>query len=89
LTGADLLVLAPWLFFGAGLAAIGYGLLSSRREPRRREPRRRASGRRALSRHALWRRGNRRLLARRAGRGRPLNPPWAQTAPAWQAGQAP
>jgi hypothetical protein len=52
LTGADLLVLVPWLFFGAGLAAIGYGLLSSRRGPRRR-----ASGRRPLSRHTLWRRG--------------------------------
>jgi hypothetical protein len=59
LTGTDLLVLVPWLFFGAGLAAIGYGLLSGRRGPRRR-----ASGRSALSRHTLWRRGNRRLLAR-------------------------
>jgi hypothetical protein len=27
---ADLLVLAPWLIFGAGLAAIGYRLLHRR-----------------------------------------------------------
>jgi hypothetical protein len=33
LTGTDLLVLAPWLIFGAGLAAIGYALLR-RRGPR-------------------------------------------------------
>ena len=26
----DLLVLAPWLIFGAGIAVIGYVLLSSR-----------------------------------------------------------
>jgi hypothetical protein len=45
LTGADLLVIAPWLVFGAGLAAIGYGLLS-RRTSRRRSPGRRATGRR-------------------------------------------
>ena len=42
LTDADLLVLAPWLFFGAGLAAIGYGLLSRRRAVSRRAPGRRA-----------------------------------------------
>jgi len=27
-TGADLLVLVPWLIFGAGMAVIGYRLLS-------------------------------------------------------------
>jgi hypothetical protein len=42
LTGADLLVIAPWLVFGAGMAAIGYGLLSRRRTSRRRGPGRRA-----------------------------------------------
>ena len=48
LTGADLLVIAPWLVFGAGMAAIGYGLLSRRRTSRRRGPGRRATGRRAF-----------------------------------------
>jgi hypothetical protein len=27
-TGGDLLALVPWLIFGAGMAAIGYRLLS-------------------------------------------------------------
>jgi len=31
LTGTDLMVLVPWLFFGAGLAAIGCILLRRRR----------------------------------------------------------
>jgi hypothetical protein len=31
LTGADLLVLAPWLVFAAGLAVLGYALLHRRR----------------------------------------------------------
>jgi hypothetical protein len=35
LTAADLLVLAPWLIFGAGLAVIGYRLLSRRAARRR------------------------------------------------------
>jgi hypothetical protein len=35
-TAADLLVLAPWLIFGAGLAAICYRLLSRRSAHRRR-----------------------------------------------------
>jgi len=47
LTSADLLVIAPWLVFGAGVAAIGFGLLS-RRTSRRRDPGRRARGRRAF-----------------------------------------
>ncbi len=59
LTDADLLVLAPWLFFGAGLAAIGYGLLSRRRVSRRRAVSRRASRRRAVSRRAPGRRAHR------------------------------
>jgi hypothetical protein len=42
LSGADLLVVTPWLFFGAGLAAIGYGLLRRRRAARRRGPGRRS-----------------------------------------------
>jgi hypothetical protein len=35
-TAADLLVLAPWLIFGAGLAVICYRLLSRRGAHRRR-----------------------------------------------------
>jgi hypothetical protein len=35
-TAADLLVLAPWLVFGAGLAAICYRLLRRRGAGRRR-----------------------------------------------------
>jgi hypothetical protein len=31
LTAGDLLVLAPWLIFGAGLAVIGWRVLMSRR----------------------------------------------------------
>jgi len=34
-TRADLLVLAPWLIFGAALAAICYRLLARRRASRR------------------------------------------------------
>ena len=34
-TAADLLVLAPWLIFGAGLAAICYRLLARRCATRR------------------------------------------------------
>jgi membrane protein required for beta-lactamase induction len=34
-TAADLLVLAPWLIFGAGIAAICYRLLARRRASRR------------------------------------------------------
>jgi hypothetical protein len=34
-TAADLLVLAPWLIFGAALAAICYGLLIRRAASRR------------------------------------------------------
>jgi hypothetical protein len=48
LTGGDLVVLAPWLIFGAGLAAIGYGLMSRRRTSHRRSLSRRAPHRRAL-----------------------------------------
>jgi hypothetical protein len=58
LTGADLLVLAPWVFFGAGLAAIGYGLMSH--GSRRRPLSRRTSGRRGLGRRGLCHRGSRR-----------------------------
>jgi hypothetical protein len=36
LTTTNLLVLIPWLIFGAGLAAIGWRLLSSRTACRRR-----------------------------------------------------
>lgn len=32
MTGADLIVLAPWLVFGTGLAVIGYRLLIHRAE---------------------------------------------------------
>ena len=43
MSGADLLMLAPWLLFGAGLAVIGYALLGRRRRaPGRRPPARRA-----------------------------------------------
>jgi hypothetical protein len=34
-TASDLLVLAPWLIFGAGLGAIGFRLFSQRRTARR------------------------------------------------------
>lgn len=36
MTGADLLVLAPWIIFGAGLAAICHRLLSLRSASHRR-----------------------------------------------------
>jgi hypothetical protein len=36
LTATDLLVLVPWLIFGAGLAVIGCRVLSSRAACRRR-----------------------------------------------------
>ena len=36
MTAADLLVLLPWLIFGAGVAVIGCRLLSSRAACRRR-----------------------------------------------------
>jgi hypothetical protein len=36
LTATDVLVLVPWLIFGAGLAVIGWRLLSSRTAGRRR-----------------------------------------------------
>ena len=36
MTGADLIVLAPWIAFAAGLAVIGVLLLRSRRPSRRR-----------------------------------------------------
>jgi hypothetical protein len=58
LTGADLLVLTPWLFFGAGLAAIGYGLLGRRRAAGRCASRRRGVSRRAPGRRALRHRGS-------------------------------
>lgn len=35
MTGSDLLVLAPWLIFGAGLGAIGFRLLRQRGTARR------------------------------------------------------
>lgn len=35
MTAVDLLVLAPWLVFGAGLSVIGYRLLSHRGRSRR------------------------------------------------------
>ncbi len=71
LTDADLLVLAPWLFFGAGLAAIGYGLLGRRRVSRRPAVSRRASRRPAVSRRASRRRAvSRRAPGRRAHRHR-------------------
>jgi hypothetical protein len=34
-TAVDLLVLAPWLVFGAGLSVLGYRLLAHRGRPRR------------------------------------------------------
>jgi len=38
MTGTDLIVLAPWIAFAVGLAAIGLLLLRSRRAQRSRHP---------------------------------------------------
>jgi hypothetical protein len=35
MTGGDLLILAPWVVFGAGLVIIGFRLWKSRRSSRR------------------------------------------------------
>jgi hypothetical protein len=40
MTGADLLVLLPWLIFAAGVALIGWRLIVTRGKSRRRRDRR-------------------------------------------------